>query len=142
MIDKIRSLFRGLDKERGDGSLTIVLVMIPLLIVFAGLIIDGGAKAQADQDATAIAQSAARAAVNSAANPELPAGSTVNVYASQAETVAQQYLAAAGMTGDVDINGDTVTVTARKTVAAKIITMIAPTLTGQGTGSAQLRSGP
>lgn len=138
---RIRTL-KAQNSEAGGGSPTIIIMLIVLIVGLVGLVVDGGGKYQADQQAAAIAQSAARAGVNSAASPELPTNGPVTIYANQAVASARQYLQAAGVTGDVTINGNTVTVIARKDYKTKLISMIAPTITGVGTGSAELRSGP
>lgn len=128
-------------RERGDAAVAFVL-LVPALILVIGLVVDGAGQMQASEQATSIAQSAARAAANAGVSAKLPSTGVANISAGQAITAANSYLAAAGVTGTVQVNGQTVTVTVQKDYSTKFLSMFVGTLAGKGTGSAQLLSGP
>lgn len=127
--------------QRGDSAVTFVL-LVPVLILVVGLVVDTAGQIQASEQATSVAQAAARAGANGGADPELPASGAVQISPGQAANSARQYLAAAGLQGTVAVNGRTVTVTAQKNYRTKFLSMFVSTLTGTGTASAQLLSGP
>lgn len=127
--------------QRGDSAVTFVL-LVPVLILVVGLVVDTAGQIQASEQATSVAQAAARAGANGGADPELPASGVVQISPGQAAISARQYLAAAGLEGSVVVNGRTVTVTAQKNYRTKFLSMFVSTLTGTGSASAQLLSGP
>lgn len=140
MLDRIKTKLRRA-KERGDSALAFVL-LVPVLVLVVGLVVDGAGQMQAAEQATVIAQSAARAGANGGASAKLPSSGAANISAGQAIRAANNYLSAAGVSGIVAVSGQTVTVTASKTYSTKFLSMFVGTLTGKGTGSAQLLSGP
>jgi Flp pilus assembly protein TadG len=84
----------GRDGERGALSLMIVVLFIPLLAL-AGIIVDGGAKLTADENAVALAHEAARAGATTVdASSAYGSGSFV-VDQQQAQAAAIGYLEAA-----------------------------------------------
>jgi Flp pilus assembly protein TadG len=140
MIRHIVSRLRRV-RERGDSALAFVL-LVPVLILVVGLVVDSAGQIQAGEQATTVAQAAARAGANGGADPELPSSGPVGVTPGQAIASANQYLAAAGLSGTVAVDGQTVTVTTHKEYRTKFLSIFVSTLTGTGTGSAQLLSGP
>lgn len=140
MIKRIKAKLR-LSKERGDAAVAFVL-LVPVLILVVGLVVDGAGQIQASEQATTIAQGAARAGANGGVSAKLPSSGAANISAGQGIAAASQYLAAAGVAGTVEVNGRTVTVTASKDYKTKFLSLIVGTLAGKGTGSAQLLSGP
>lgn len=140
MISRIRSKLLQV-RERGDAAVAFVL-LVPVLVLVVGLVVDGAGQIQASEQATTIAQSAARAGANGGVSAKLPSSGAANISAGQAIAAANNYLAAAGVTGTVQVNGQTVTVTAQKDYPTKFLSMFVGTLHGKGTGSAQLLSGP
>jgi Flp pilus assembly protein TadG len=140
MINRLKAKLR-LARERGDAAVAFVL-LVPVLILVVGLVVDGAGQIKASEQATTIAQGAARAGANGGVSAKLPSSGAANISAGQAINAANQYLAASGITGNVEVNGRTVTVTAHKDYKTKFLSMFVGTLTGKGTGSAQLLSGP
>jgi Flp pilus assembly protein TadG len=82
---------RSPDDDRGALSLMIVVLFVPL-VVLAGIIVDGGAKLTADENAVALAQEAARAGATTVdASSAYRSGSFV-VDQQQAQAAAIGYL--------------------------------------------------
>src|SRR5580704_12238591 len=79
------------DGERGALSLMIVVLFVAL-IALAGLVVDGGAKLAAYQNAEALAQEAARAGATTVHTPEAYRAGTFVVAPQQAEAAAISYL--------------------------------------------------
>jgi len=113
--------------DHDRGSITAYLLITTVAIfALAGLVLDGGAALAAHGRAADVAQQAARAGadaldVTSLRSPT-PAGLTADPAA--ARTAAGEVLAAAGVTGDVAVNGRSVTVTARVTKPAAILSIV------------------
>jgi Flp pilus assembly protein TadG len=103
--------------ERGSVSL-LVVIMIPALLMAAGLVLDGGRQLQVRREATAAAAAAARAGTQvteqeihgRAIDPSLATGRALGA------------LQAAGMSGSVAVAGNRVTVT----VTANVDYLILP----------------
>lgn len=85
-------------------------VSLVVLILLAGLMVDGGGKTQTLQQALTIAQSAARAGTNAATGNSV-SGDAFDLSSQMAATAAQNYLSSAGVSGTAAVAGDTVTVT-------------------------------
>lgn len=137
-MNKLRRLpTRFRDDERGSLS-AYVLITIVVLIVVTGLVVDSAGKYQEDARAQQLASNAARTAVNSISGDTVLIGS-LNLNAAQAETVARDYLAAAGVTGTVIVAGQVVSVEVQTTYITKFLSLIgANTLPGKGSASAEL----
>jgi len=98
-------LHRG-DRERGSVSLFFVIVTLALLVII-GLVVDGGAQIRNRQRADTSAQEAARAAAQ-AVNPAAAInGDGAQIQLGTAQAAAQQYLASAGVQGNVTTTGGT-----------------------------------
>ena len=101
--------------ENSDrGSLMLVLIpLVTALLLFAGLVLDGGAALAAREQAANIAREAARAGAGALTPVSLrtadPDDLTVDPAA--AEQAAHAVIADAGLTGTVAVHGSTVTVT-------------------------------
>lgn len=134
MKHALRRIWRD---ERGESPI-LVLLLVPVLFLLVGLIVDGGGKIQAGSEATQIAQSAARAGVNAGITSNPTGGITINSY--KARTGAQEYLAAAGATGNIVVSGDSVTVKATVSYSPKLLPVGG--LDGTGTGTAEARTSP
>jgi hypothetical protein len=85
----------GQDPERGSLSLMIVILFVALAAL-AGIVVDGGAKLEADQNAVALAQEAARAAAMTVDESSAYSSGTFVVDQQQAIDAARSYLIAAG----------------------------------------------
>ncbi|MDZ5146339.1 pilus assembly protein TadG-related protein [Microbacterium testaceum] len=108
---------------------------IVVMLLLAGLVVDGGGKTQTLQQAMTIAQSAARAGTNAAAGNSIN-GDAFNISTQTAVAAAENYLAAAGVEGTATVAGDTVTVTVTMTYHPRILAIV--DLPVRATGSAQL----
>jgi Flp pilus assembly protein TadG len=134
---------------RGDrGSLTLMLaVLFVALIALAGIVVDGGAKLTAAENAAAIAQEAARAGAGIVdANTAHQSGTFV-VSENQAITAADSYLsqAGAGVTGQATPGpegSDEIVVHVTVTVPTRVLSIIGiTTMHASGTATANLVSG-
>lgn len=100
------NLFRD---ERGSISVLILGLSLALTIAI-GLAVDGSRKALAASRATAVAEEAARAGGQALDPHALATGGTAHVDPDEAAAAAKRYLAAAGMTGTVQVRTDRITV--------------------------------
>lgn len=128
------------------GSLTLMLaVMFVALLALAGLVIDGGAKLTAAENAASAAQEAARAGAGMVDRAKAYASGNFVVDQRQAIDAADQYLANAGYNGEAKpgpagVNSIRVTVTVtRHTRVLSIIGI--DWLTSTGMATATLKSG-
>lgn len=133
---KRTALRHRLASERGDSAVAL-LVIVPSLLLVVGLVFDGAGKIQADEEAYAIAQSAARAGVNAGAVPDDGGGEVARINPGAARAAAQEFLVASGASGEVSATGSSVSVVATVAYEPRLLP-IGP-LSGQGTGSAELR---
>lgn len=120
--------------ERGSVTLWIAALAIAFFTV-VGLVVDGGGKIRATQEADAIAREAARSAGQSLSRSSQAAGDrTVSLNVLAARAAAQRYLTAVGATGTVSVDGATITVTATVTYKPMFLTAFGPmTVTGTAT---------
>lgn len=106
---------------RDDGALTVFFVLlVPALVLVAGLVFDGGqllAARRAVQDA---AQDAARAGAQAVDVAAVREGHTM-LAGPRAAVAARTWLAAEGESGSVSVSGDTVTVTVRRAVPLALL---------------------
>lgn len=86
---------RNRDAERGGLSLMIVVLFV-VLAALAGIVVDGGAKLTADENAVALAQEAARAGATTVNVSSAYASGSFVVDQSQALAAARSYLVSAG----------------------------------------------
>jgi Flp pilus assembly protein TadG len=85
----------GEDRDRGALSLMIVVLFVAL-VALAGIVVDGGAKLDADENAYALAQEAARAGATSVDTSTAYRSGSFVVNPAQAQEAASTYLTAAG----------------------------------------------
>ena len=113
------------DNDRGSVTAYLLITTVAIFAL-AGLVLDGGAALAAHGRAADVAQQAARAGADAldvtSLRSSTPAGLTADPAA--ARTAAGGVLAAAGVTGDVAVNGRRVTVTARVTKPAVILSIV------------------
>ncbi|MDO5052735.1 MAG: hypothetical protein Q4E05_07585 [Pseudoclavibacter sp.] len=132
---------RRRNRERGSiGPYMILLVLAS--IVLLGLVVDGAGKLQASTRAHQVAASAARAATTSLASDTVRKGRpTMDVEA--ARLAAEEYLAAHGMQGAVEVQYPVVTVTAVERYQTRFLGLIGiAELRASGTVSALLVDRP
>ena len=122
--------------ERGGGSVSLwMLLMVPVLLIVAGLVIDGSRQISATQAAQNAAVMATRAGTDAAATPELVGQSG----ASAAQVAAHQALSASNVTGSVSATETTITVTTSQTRPTLFLSAVGISqVTGHGTAHAQL----
>jgi Flp pilus assembly protein TadG len=95
-----RSIISGMtdrihDTERGALSLMIV-ILFAVLVALAGVVVDGGAKLTADENAVALAQEAARAGATTVSMSSAYASGSFVVDQAQSLMAAREYLVGAG----------------------------------------------
>lgn len=108
------------------GSLTIWTVIGTLcLLICLGLVVDGGGKLQAKQQAQLVAEEAARAAGQSILTPPAARGVGVFVNPLTATGAAQKYLRTTGVQGVVVPTGpNTLLITTTTTYKPKVLGLI------------------
>jgi hypothetical protein len=108
--------------KRDAGQVTAFVVAIfSALILVAGLVLDGGLILSARLRALNEAQEAARAGAQAIDLATYRATGTITIDPSHAVAAARAYLASIGTNGDVQVNGDQVTVTVRRTQTTQIL---------------------
>jgi Flp pilus assembly protein TadG len=131
------------------GSLTLMLaVMFVAMLALAGIVIDGGAKLTAAENATAIAQEAARAGAGMVRQSTAYTRGSFVVDRNQAIQAARQYLSQpslteAGYQGWVTPEGtQSIQVTVRFDEPTRVLSIIGiDKVTGAGTATANLVAG-
>lgn len=98
-------------QHRDTGSVALFIAMlVPVILLATGLVYDYSAKIAAHSHAQAAAQEAARAGAQALTGDAIT-GQGGDVDPTRALAAAQAYLAGAGISGAVSINGGDVTVT-------------------------------
>jgi len=127
--------------ERGGsgGYSTMALLIVPVVVLMVGLVVDGGTRLSAIQQAEAAADGAAAAGLNAAA------GGRISGQDSEALAVrrAQQYLAESGVDGTVRVGpGQQMVVTATVTKPTRYLSLIGiTTVTGHAESTVVLVAG-
>ncbi len=114
------------DRDAGSAALWLAVVMVALL-AFAGLVLDGGTALAARGQAADVAQQAARAGADALSpNAVFGGGGAPSLGAQEAaaNTAARNVLAAAGVTGTVQVSAASVTVTATATKQTAILSAV------------------
>lgn len=109
--------------RRDSGQVSVlVVVMVLTMVMFAGLVFDGGRLLAARRRAADVADGAARAAAQAVSIDELRGPTNAQVLTgAEAQALGEAYVARAGMAGVVTVDGDTVTVTVSDTVPMVIL---------------------
>ena len=126
---------KRLADERGTVS-TFVAVITVAMLTAAGLAIDGGRKIAALREATHIADNAARAGAQAIDVDTLRTTGVLIVDPDVAVAEADAYLASLGHSGQIQVSGDTVTVTVSITVDAVLLPVGEITVTATETAAA------
>ncbi|MEV4575073.1 pilus assembly protein TadG-related protein [Nonomuraea jabiensis] len=114
------------------GSVTVFTAVIAfVLLLCAGLMVDGGAKIQAYREAYAVAEEAARAGAGQMNISHAYTNGRFEIDTNQALTAARSYLSTAGHTGTISTSGNQVRVTVTVSRPTTLISLI-----GIGTVSA------
>jgi Flp pilus assembly protein TadG len=131
--------------EDDRGVVTLMLVVFALaLLLSVGLVVDGGVKLRAVQQADQVAAEAARAAAQQIDVAGVQAGGAPRLRTADAAAAGQAVLAAAGATGAVAPRADgSVEVTAsitRPTVFLGLVGVAEVTGSGRATADLEVRS--
>jgi hypothetical protein len=98
---------RRVDWRRDDGRVSLlVAVCVAALLFLIAVVVDGGGRIRAMQEADNIAAQAARTAGQAIDLPAAITGGTTQVDPDRAAQAAQSYLDSAGATGTVTISSD------------------------------------
>jgi Flp pilus assembly protein TadG len=138
--------------DRDRGSITLMLAALSVaLIALAGIVIDGGAKLRAAENADAVAQEAARAGAGIVNQSTAYSTGTFIVDQSQAIAAARAYLAAAatafrpdgGLNGTVAVQGrDSIRVTVTVSEPTSVLSIIGiDSMSSTGAATAALVTG-
>ncbi|MFB4269628.1 pilus assembly protein TadG-related protein [Nonomuraea sp. GTA35] len=107
------------------GSVTVFTAVIGfVLLLCAGLMVDGGAKVLAYREAYAAAEEAARAGAGQVNTGQAYTSGRFEVDTAQALTAARAYLSAAGHPGTVSTTGNQVRVTVTVSKPTVLISLI------------------
>ncbi|WP_308465217.1 hypothetical protein [Rathayibacter soli] len=98
----------------------LVLILAVAMILIAGIVVDGDGKTQTVQQSLTIAEGAARAGTNAAAGNAIN-GDAFTLSQPAAINAANNYIAAAGATGETRIEADQVIVTVHLTYTPKVL---------------------
>jgi type IV secretory pathway TrbL component len=128
--------------ERGSVTL-MLLVLFVALIALAGIVIDGGAKLEQAENASAVAQEAARAGAGMVDQTRAYSTGSSTVDDAQAVAAAQQYLTAGDYQGTVTApTPTTIEVTVTMTQPTRVLSILGiDSMTSTGTATASLVTG-
>ena len=127
LVSRLEQRWRSAGDDGDRGSITGYLVVLTIaLFALAGLVLDGGAALAAHGRAADVAQQAARAGANALDVGSLHGSSPADLAANPAAAEAAAYavLDAAGVQGDVVVDGSAVTVTAHTSRPTAILSII------------------
>lgn len=128
-------------RERGMAT-AFTVVIIAALVVMAGLVLDGGLALDARINAVDTAQEAARAGAQALNITAFRSTGQAVLNPAAATAAADAYLATAGETGTVTVNGQVVTVTVTRSQHTAILSIVGiETMTATGTASATAEQG-
>ena len=123
-----------------EGSITLgLVVMVVAALVSIGLVVDGGAKIRAVEQATRVAAEAARAGAQEVDVATVQTSGTTALDPARARTAARAVLDAEGVDGEVHATRTTVTVDAAVTRHTVFLGMIGVnSVTGRGSADVGL----
>jgi Flp pilus assembly protein TadG len=101
-----------------------VVVIAAALLAMAGLVVDGGYALAARQEASTVAEQAARAGADALAPASLRGSGPLYLDPAGARRVAETYLATTGHAGQASVAGDSVTVTVKITRRTAILSAV------------------
>lgn len=127
--------------ERGAASVLFAVIALALFAV-VGLVVDGGAGLRANRAADHAASEAARAASQHITGGAI-SGSPPRLAGPAAAAAARSYLDAAGVSGTVNIRGDTVHVSTTTTEPTVILSVLGfrSSITATGEATVALETG-
>jgi hypothetical protein len=111
---------------RGDhGTITGYTVITTIaVLLFAGLVLDGGLAVATKVHAVSVAQSAARAGARELDLVHLRTTGQIRLHPAQAHHAARAWLDRAGLAGTVTVAGDQVTVTVTTTRNTQLLQLV------------------
>jgi Flp pilus assembly protein TadG len=131
------------DDERGSLTLMLAVLFVSLLAI-AGIVVDGGAKLDAAQNAVAAAQEAARAGAGMVNRTKAYSAGSFTVQRDQALAAARQYLGTAGYRDFTiaAVGADSIQVRVTVTEPTKFLSLIGiDSMTATGSATASLVAG-
>ncbi|MFD5696497.1 Tad domain-containing protein [Streptomyces lasiicapitis] len=130
---------RRLPARGDDGQVTVFVVLITVAVVmFAGLVVDGGLALAAKVRAIGEAQEAARSGAQAIDLAAYRSNGSVRLLPDEAHRRAHDYLTSTGDTGTVETTSTTVTVKVTAHQRTQFLSLLGiDTLTVTATGSAQ-----
>lgn len=133
---------RRLRKDQNGRVTAVVVILVTAVLLFSGLVLDGGLALAAKIRAIGEAQEAARSGAQAIDLAAYRADGTLRLIPHQASTAAHNYLAAAGHTGTVSIVGNTVSVTITINQPTQLLGLVGiSSITITGTGKAEPQRG-
>lgn len=111
------------DNERGQ-VMAFVVVMVVAMLLFAGLVFDGGLVLAAKRRAINEAEAAARAGAQAIATNTYRTTGRLILDPARARTAASAYLAQTGDSGNVQVAGNRVVVTVNFTQRMQLLSMV------------------
>ncbi|MGW6564947.1 TadE/TadG family type IV pilus assembly protein [Streptomyces sp. NPDC054975] len=139
---QLRAARGSRSRDRGSMSLYFALSTLAILMVM-GLLVDGGGALNAANRATSLAQEAARAAGQQLDPAQAIEGTAITIDPDAAVGAAQDYLADAGVQGNVTVTdgGQTITVAVTDTYNTFFAQFVGKgTITVTGTAKAHLQT--
>jgi hypothetical protein len=138
----LRHCTRQMHRDQSGRVTAFVIIMVTAILLFAGLVLDGGLALAAKVRAVGEAQEAARAGAQEIDLAAYRATGTLRLLPQQASAAANSYLAAAGHSGSVSVAGNTVNVTVTISQPTELLGLIGiGSITVTGTGQAQPQRG-
>lgn len=130
-------------REDQHGRVTaFVVILVTAVLLFSGLVLDGGLALAAKVRAIGEAQEAARSGAQEIDLAAYRADGTLRLNPHHASAAAHNYLAAVGRTGTVSIEGNTVTVSVTIHQPTQLLGLVGVgSITVTGTGTAQPQRG-
>jgi len=111
--------------RRDDGTVTgYTVITTAAVLAFAGLVLDGGLAVATKVDAVSAAQSSARAGARELDVAYLRSNGGIRLAPAKARATAQDWLAAAGLSGTVTVAGNTVTVTVTTSRETQLLQLV------------------
>jgi Flp pilus assembly protein TadG len=137
-----RPALRRLREDQSGRVTAFVVIIVTAVLLFAGLVLDGGLALAAKVRALGEAQEAARAGAQEIDLTAYRANGALRLEPQQASAAARNYLAAAGHTGTVSVAGNTVNVTVTVSQSTQLLPLIGVgSITVTATGQAQPQRG-
>lgn len=138
----LRRALRRLRQDQSGRVTAFVVIIVTAVLLFAGLVLDGGLALAAKVRALGEAQEAARAGAQEIDLAAYRANGALRLEPQQASAAARNYLAAAGHTGTVSVAGNTVNVTVTVSQSTQLLPLIGiGSITVTATGQAQPQRG-